>query len=92
MLTVLAPLVTTFYEYPDGTLSGIAKFADSMGKVGARHVMVPTLRHISAHPIMRALLLDRLDEHEFEILFLDDDREFTAARPVAEAGSGRRVL
>jgi hypothetical protein len=65
--------VTTFHEYPNGTMAGFWELMQTLEKTGARHVITPTFSHISTHSIMRNHMLDRLDERDAEVLILDED-------------------
>jgi hypothetical protein len=65
--------VVTFYEYPNGSRSGFGELLDALEKEGARHVIVPTPAHISHHNYMLAMLLERLDEKDAEVLTLNGE-------------------
>lgn len=64
--------VATFYEYPSGHRAGFSELLSTLDREGSRHVVVPTLGHISRHYLMQAIMLDRLEEMDAEVLTLDD--------------------
>jgi hypothetical protein len=65
--------VTTFHEYPNGTMAGFYELERALETTGARFVIAPTLRHISDHSLILNHLLDRLDEKDAEVHTLNGD-------------------
>jgi DNA invertase Pin-like site-specific DNA recombinase len=51
---------TTFCEYVPGSLAAFVELMEALKRAEARHVVVPSLSHLSAHPILRAELIDQL--------------------------------
>lgn len=51
---------TTFYEYVPGRHSAFYELVHELRRAAAHHVVVPSLCHVSRHPIIRRLLLAQL--------------------------------
>jgi hypothetical protein len=65
--------VTTFHEYPNGSFAGFYELMRALEKTGARHVIAPTLEHISSHSVILNHLLERLTEKDTEVHTLNGD-------------------
>jgi len=52
---------TTFFEYQYGLQAAFDELAGELDRCGARHVVVPSLSHLSAHPMLCCLMIDRLE-------------------------------
>ena len=53
-------LVKIFAESDRGTQAAFGDLLDELRRARADHVLVPTVCHFSAHPLLRALMLGRL--------------------------------
>lgn len=65
--------VTIFHEYPNGSFAGFSELVQALEKTGARHVIAPTLEHISSHSLILNHLLDRLIEKDAELHTLNGE-------------------
>lgn len=52
----------TFFEYQRGSFGAFTEMVNELKRVEARHVVVPSLDHLSAHRILLTHLLERLSE------------------------------
>ncbi len=52
---------TTFYEYQDGSQAAFNELTEELKRAEARHVVVPSMSHISAHPILLGHMVERLE-------------------------------
>jgi DNA invertase Pin-like site-specific DNA recombinase len=52
---------TTFQEYTPGSQAAFAELVEELKRAEARHVIVPTLDHLSAHRILRGSMVERLE-------------------------------
>lgn len=52
---------TTFYENQSGSQAAFAELARELQRADAHHVVVPSLDHISRHPLLRSHMLERLE-------------------------------
>jgi len=51
---------TTFYDDTPGWHGAFFELVDELTRAGAHHVVVPSLCHLSAHPLLRRQLITRL--------------------------------
>ena len=51
---------TTFHEYQTGYHGAFNELTRELQRAGAHHVVVPSLGHLSGHPILRNTMLTRL--------------------------------
>jgi Resolvase, N terminal domain len=51
---------TTFYEYLSGSHAAFLELIETLKRADARHVIVPSLSHLSTHPMLQDHLLERL--------------------------------
>ena len=62
----------TFYEYSPGSRAALAELTHELRRAGARHVVVPSLAHLSAHPLLCTLVVESLGERaDVRVLCLD---------------------
>lgn len=54
-------LVSTFYGYQPGYHGALIELVEELKRAQARHVVVPSLDHLSAHPLLRDHRIMRLD-------------------------------
>ncbi|MGL5866525.1 MAG: recombinase family protein [Dermatophilaceae bacterium] len=52
---------TTFLEYEPGSQDAFAELIAELKRAEARHVVVPSLEHLSSHRLIRASMVDRLE-------------------------------
>lgn len=55
-------LIETRYEYQLGDYGTFYRLTDELKRVQVHHVLVPSLDHLSPHPLLREQLLMRLEE------------------------------
>jgi len=55
-------LIETRYEHQPGYYGTFYRLAAELKRVPVRHVVVPSLDHLSSHPLLRDQLITRLDE------------------------------
>src|SRR4051812_7601372 len=53
--------VMTFFEYVSGSQSAFTELIAELKRAEAKHVVVPTLGHLSSHRILRATMVKRLE-------------------------------
>lgn len=64
---------TTFFEHQDGSCAAFDELTAELKRTEARHVIVPSLAHLSAHPILLNHMVERLAQHvDVEVFELDD--------------------
>jgi len=51
----------TFFEYQSGSHAAFEELAQELKRSEARHVVVPSLAHLSAHPILCGHMVERLE-------------------------------
>ena len=52
---------TTFCEYVPGSQGAFTELTEELKRTEARHVIVPTLDHLSAHRMLRDSMVERLE-------------------------------
>lgn len=52
---------TTFFEYQDGSRAVFDELIQELKRAEARHVVVPSLEHLSSRRILRVGLVERLE-------------------------------
>lgn len=63
---------TTFYEYEPGSHRAFDELAEELKRAAARHVVVPSMNHISAHPILQRHMVMRLElDADVQVFELD---------------------
>jgi hypothetical protein len=64
---------TIFHEFQSGISDGWDELTTELQRSDAHHVIVPSLSHVSLHPILRSIRLERLEEDaKAEVLELSD--------------------
>ncbi len=75
---------TTFYEYQSGSYSAFDELNEELMRAEARHVVVPSISHISTHPILQSHMVERLKfgpgAHVFELSGRNERPQSTDAR------------
>ena len=62
-----------FFEFDRGMATAFNALLEELKRAEARHVLVPSLRHLSAHPLLQGLRLARLEsEAGAEVIALDE--------------------
>lgn len=51
----------TFHEYQPGVYRALDELVEELRRAEARHVVVPSMEHVSRHPLLRSYLLNRLE-------------------------------
>lgn len=51
----------TFHEYQSGRCGALDELVRELRRAEARHVVVPSMEHLSRHPLLRSYLLNRLE-------------------------------
>jgi len=54
-------LATIFHEYTDGSHDAFNELTEQLKRADVHLVVVPTLAHLSSHPLLRASMLTLLD-------------------------------
>ncbi|MGH3613433.1 MAG: recombinase family protein [Pseudonocardia sp.] len=52
---------TTFFEYQHGSRAAFDELIEELKRAEARHVVVPSLEHLSSHRLLRGHMVDRLE-------------------------------
>lgn len=66
-------LVTIFHDCNAGSYAALNELTEELKRVEAHHVIVPSLAHLSRHPILRACMLAYLRLHaDARVLSLDE--------------------
>ncbi|NUL28425.1 recombinase family protein [Streptomyces lunaelactis] len=52
---------TTFYEYQNGSQAAFNELIQELRRAEARHVVMPSLEHLSSHRILCASMVERLE-------------------------------
>jgi len=60
---------TTFFEYTSGVHRAYDELAEELKRAEAHHVITPSLSHISAHPILRDHMVERLEHDADAVVF-----------------------
>ncbi len=64
---------TIFHEFQSGTSEAWDELTTELQRSDAHHVIVPSLSHVSRHPLLRSSMLDRLEEDaKAEVVELSD--------------------
>lgn len=53
--------VTTFHEQPNGSQAAFSELAEELQRAEAHHVLVPSMSHMSTHPMLLAHMVARLE-------------------------------
>lgn len=56
-------LTTIFHEHDPGSHAAFHALTEELRRTRARHVLVPSLAHLSSHPLLRDSLLTHLERH-----------------------------
>lgn len=68
-------LVTIFHDYDDGSYAAFNALTEKLERAAAHYVIVPSLAHVSRHPIVRDCMLSYLRFHSDAcVLSLDESR------------------
>lgn len=51
----------TFYEHQNGSQAAFNELAEELKRAEAHHVVVPSMNHISTHPILLCHMIQRLE-------------------------------
>jgi len=66
---------TIFHEYDSGSHAAFDELVEKLKRAEAHHVIVPTLDHLSRHPLLRINMLTRLQfEAQAQVLALGDSQ------------------
>lgn len=60
---------TTFFEYMSGSHTALDELTEELKRAEARHVVVPSMSHISAHPILCNHMVEWLESAADAIVF-----------------------
>jgi len=52
---------STFYEDVSGSRAAFEELTNELKRAEARHVVVPSLEHLSSHPLLRNHMIERLE-------------------------------
>ncbi|MEV7321235.1 recombinase family protein [Streptomyces sp. NPDC093970] len=52
---------TTFFEYQDGSRAAFEELTAELKRAEARHVVVPSMDHLSSHRLLRSHMVERLE-------------------------------
>jgi DNA invertase Pin-like site-specific DNA recombinase len=64
---------TTFYEYQSGSQAALSELTEELKRAEARHVVVPSFAHLSAHPILCSHMVERLEiDADAQVLAMGD--------------------
>jgi DNA invertase Pin-like site-specific DNA recombinase len=65
----------TFFEYQDGSQAAFNELAEELKRAEAHHVVVPSMSHISSHPILLGHMIERLElDTAAQVVELNDVR------------------
>jgi len=53
---------TTFYEYTPNSQAAFIELIQELRRAEARNIVVPSLEHLSTHPLVRELMLTHLQQ------------------------------
>lgn len=54
---------TTFFEHQHGSRAAFDELIQELKRAEARHVVVPSLEHLSSHRILCASMVERMETH-----------------------------
>jgi len=80
---------TTFHEYQTGYHGGFDELTHELQRAHAHHVVVPSLEHLSGHPLLQDMMLAHLAREAGAYVWVVARRDGTAER--AAASRARRV-
>lgn len=64
-------LISIFTDGQPGCYSALNDLMEEVRRTPIHHVIVPSLDHVSSHPLIQALLLDRLEGHGAQLWVID---------------------
>lgn len=64
--------VTTYFEWQPGSRAVFYELVEELKRAEARHVVVPSVDHLSSHRLLRGHMIDRLDRDASALVLIPD--------------------